>query len=170
MFRRGLFTAVALTALIGGYLSYQSFDLNAKERVAWLPSFSLPDLQGQSHAIDQWKGQVLIINFWATWCPPCLEEIPLLNELQAHYGDQGLQMIGIAVDDAEPVQNFMQHSQINYPVLIAGLSGTNLAMSLGNPAGVIPFSVIVDREGRIAATRAGTLDLTKIKTLLLPLL
>ncbi len=170
MSRLFLFGGLTLAAFFGGFLSYQFAGFGTSEADPELQNFSLPDLDGTSHAIDEWKGKVLVINFWATWCPPCLAEIPSFNELQDSHREQGLQFIGIAVDDAESVREFSGNFQINYPILIAGFSGLTLSASLGNPAGVVPFSIVVNRQGRIVQTHPGIFDPARIRKTVIPLL
>ena len=84
-----------------------------------LPEFSLPDTTGTIHSISEWQGKILVINFWATWCPPCLKEIPEFIQLQAEYADQNVQLIGIAIDEPELVDDYISFININYPILIA---------------------------------------------------
>jgi thiol-disulfide isomerase/thioredoxin len=161
---------VALLAVLGGFLTFQVVGFGKPGAYPELQRFSLPDTEGMSHSIDEWKGKVLVINFWATWCPPCLEEIPEFMKLQESYRAQGLQFIGIAVEDAEPVREFANRFQINYPILIAGMSGLGLATALGNLAGVVPFTVVVNREGQIVQTRPGIFDPAQIEETVVPLL
>jgi thiol-disulfide isomerase/thioredoxin len=170
MFRCGLFGAICLAAVFGGFLAYEAVGFGKSGSSPEFQHFSLPDLEGVSRDIDEWRGKVIVINFWATWCPPCLEEIPLFMEIQDTYAAQGLQFIGIAIEDPEPVREWTERIKINYPVLIAGMSGLGLAAAFGNRAGVVPYSVVVDREGQIVQTHPGLFPLSEIQEKVIPLL
>ncbi|HYY16480.1 MAG TPA: TlpA disulfide reductase family protein, partial [Gammaproteobacteria bacterium] len=104
----------------------------------------------------EWDGKVVIINFWATWCPPCRKEIPMLIGLQEHYGRIGVQLIGIALDEPSSVQAYSKAMGINYPVLI-GDSGT-IINSYGNNLGALPYTVIIGRDSKIALVKLGELS------------
>lgn len=121
------------------------------------PDFSLPDLEGKERHISEWDGQVVALNFWATWCPPCLKEIPEFIALQAKYADQGLQFIGIALQQAEDVTDFVQSHGMNYPVLVGEMAVIKLAKDYGNHIGALPYTVIIDRQGQIAYVKHGLL-------------
>jgi len=122
-----------------------------------LPQFSLVGLDGVREDVSQWQGKVRVINFWATWCPPCKREIPAMIELQESYGRQGLQIVGIAMDNSEAVQEYVKESAINYPILL-GDDAIEIAEKLGNDMGLLPYTVIVDQTGAIAYIRYGEVD------------
>ena len=122
------------------------------------PGFTLPDTSGSEHDIGEWDGKVLVINFWATWCPPCRKEMPAFIELQDEFADQGLQFIGVAIDDADKVKDFMDTYGVNYPMLLGDLAAIEIAKQYGNRFGALPYTVIVDREGKIVFTRRGELE------------
>jgi len=122
-----------------------------------LPEFSLVALDGVRENIKQWQGKVQIINFWATWCPPCKREIPVLIELQTEYAARGLQVIGIALDKREPVSEFADEAGINYPILL-GSSAVEISEQLGNDMGILPYTVIVDQVGNISYVKYGEAD------------
>jgi len=126
------------------------------------PEFSLPDLHGKMRNIKEWDNHYLVINFWATWCPPCREEIPEFITLQNEYQASNLQFIGVAIDNEDSVQQFALEMGMNYPNLIAGMPGVELAKQYGNSMGALPFSVIVNPEGRIVAQQIGLLERSKI--------
>ena len=171
MFKRWLIAGIALLSIAGGFASYQASGFGKSEaNFGQLPPFSLPDTEGMSRSSEEWKGKVLVVNFWATWCPPCLEEIPLFMEFQEAHRAHGLQFVGVALEDAQPVREFEADLGINYPILVAGLSGLSLSSALGNRAGVVPFSVVVDREGRIVFTQPGIFDRSQIQEKVIPLL
>lgn len=119
-----------------------------------MPQFSMLGLDSVREDINQWQGKVRVINFWATWCPPCKREIPDLIELQTSYGNQGLQIIGIALDNRAAVSEYVEESGINYPILL-GDEAVEVAEKLGNDMGILPYTVIVDQLGNIVYVRYG---------------
>lgn len=137
---------------------------------AGLMAAKLPDLEGRDQAFDQWRGKVLVINFWATWCVPCRKEIPEFIQAQAQYGPQGLQIVGVAIDQKEKVKPYAAEIGINYPVLIGDQDGIELARIAGNTLGALPFTVVLDRNGNAISNRLGTLDRDKLDLLIRPLL
>ena len=124
------------------------------------PEFALPDTEGQIHNIKEWDGKVLVVNFWATWCPPCRREMPAFIELQDEFGAQGLQFIGVAIDEADKVSEFMDTYGVNYPMLLGDLAAIDVAKKYGNRFGALPYTVIVDRQGKITFIRRGELTKT----------
>ncbi len=134
------------------------------------PTFEIADLEGQLRNVSEWDGQVLLINFWATWCPPCKKEMPAFIELQEQYAEQGFKVIGIALDDLQSVQDFADTLGVNYPLLIAEYDGIDLSRSYGNHVGALPFSAFVDRQGKIISTHMGELSKTQVEAIIKPLL
>ena len=134
------------------------------------PAFELIDTDGKLRNIDEWNGNVLLINFWATWCPPCKKEMPAFIELQEQYAAQGFQVIGVAIDDLESVSDFVDTLGVNYPALIAEYAGIELSREYGNHIGALPYSVFVGRDGKIALTRTGELSKKQTESIILPLL
>ena len=122
------------------------------------PDFILPHLDGAPRAAKEWDGKVLAVNFWATWCPPCKREIPSFNALQKELGAAGLQFVGIAIDEPKAVTDYTQEMVIDYPVLVSEDEGMRVAQQYGNAAGILPYTVIIDRQGRIAFARYGELS------------
>lgn len=130
----------------------------------------LPDLQNKTQALRQWQGKVLVVNFWAPWCPPCRKEIPDFIRLQERLGKQGLQFVGIALDEADKVSAFVDASGINYPILLAGSHAAALSYSSGNRLGGLPYSVLFDRQGNAVATLTGGVSQARLEALLKPLI
>jgi thiol-disulfide isomerase/thioredoxin len=138
------------------------------DRLHSLPEFSLPDLQGHETASSTWAGKVVVINFWATWCPPCLREIPLLAEAQERY--RNLQVVGIAIDNGEDVARFVGEHRLNYPVLLGGTNAVEMSRRLGNRLQGLPFTVIFDRQGNRIHSQIGELTPASLEKHLGPLL
>jgi len=108
---------------------------------------------------------VLVVNFWATWCAPCREEMPEFVRAQSEYGARGLQFVGIAVDQADKVEQFSKEFGLNYPSLIGGYGAVELSKTLGNRLAALPFTIVVDRQGRIAHTQLGPLKPDKLRAI-----
>ena len=119
------------------------------------PVFELPDLQGRMRSITEWDNRVVLVNFWATWCPPCKDEIPDLIRLQETYRDKGVQVIGIALQEAEEVHAFAKELGMNYPVLAGEVPVIEVARAYGNHIGALPYSVVFDAHGIIRFIRPG---------------
>ena len=134
------------------------------------PEFSLAGLDSKSYGPGAWAGKVLVLNFWATWCPPCREEIPDLMALQATYGERGLQIVGIAIDDPKAAHEYATRLKVNYPTLVGAWDGQRVAEDYGNRIGALPFTVIVDRHGRIAYTKPGQIARDEAEAIVISLL
>jgi len=128
--------------------------------------FSLLDLNGERRYLSEWKGKLIAINFWATWCAPCREEIPAFVELQEKYATQGLQFIGIALQQADEVRDFIEEYNVNYPSLVGGDEVIKVANQLGNNIGAIPYTVIINSKGKIAFTRRGPLSKLEVEAVI----
>lgn len=134
------------------------------------PDFALKDVDGKLQDIKQWDGKVIMINFWATWCPPCRKEIPAFIELQQAYKAKGLAIIGLAIDTRQNVIDFVDPMGINYPVLIGDEAGIDLAKKYGNRFGQLPYTVFIDQHGKIVATHSGALNYAEAEKIVKPLL
>lgn len=170
MKQTGLIIIAALIALGLGITARHLFPAVEKNVISTLPEFNLPDLSGRQHNISEWRGKVLVINFWATWCPPCRKEIPDFIALQEHYAAQGVQFIGIALEDMAPVVEYSSASNINYPILLGGDNGISLAHQLGNNVDAVPYTLVVDKQGRIIHRHPGEFSKEQIEEVIAPLL
>jgi thiol-disulfide isomerase/thioredoxin len=178
--RRSLIiSAVAIAGIIGGgiylYPPETTLPASARESSKSVSAEAVfqaefTDLTGKTQPLAQWQGKVLIVNFWATWCPPCLAEIPVFIQLQKEYGAQGVQFVGIAIDQKSKVQSYADEAGMNYPVLQGDLDGIDLARRTGNAQGGLPYTVIIDRSGNIVTTQLGKLSHEKLEGIIKPLL
>jgi thiol-disulfide isomerase/thioredoxin len=154
--------AAAAGFLVGPALLRLGSDVDSKALLA--ARFS--DLNGQPRSLADWSGRVLVCNFWATWCAPCREEIPLLMVTREKYGSKMLEVVGIAVDNAAKVRQFSASLHISYPILLAEADGLDFMRRLGNSNGGLPYTVIVDREGGLAHRKLGALSQQEIDQML----
>jgi len=128
----------------------------AAEQAFWASRFEGPD--GSLVEPARWRGQPLLVNFWATWCPPCVEELPLLNAFQREQAGRGWQVLGLAVDQPAAVRQFLQRLPLAFPVGMAGLAGAELSRTLGNAGGGLPYSLLWSRRGSVLERKLGQLS------------
>lgn len=144
----------------------------AQDAVPLLLNAPLTDLHGQRRTLAEWRGKVLVINLWATWCTPCKEEMPAFSRIQEQTAGNGVQFIGIAIDSADAVQAFSAQHPVVYPLLLGDSEVSALSKQLGNSLQALPFTLILDREGRPVANRLGRWPeedlLDRLKPLLAP--
>ena len=167
--RRSLLTGTAvllLAAASSTFLLTTKKESESRQAIDRLFATTLADVRGQPQAVAQWRGKILVVNFWATWCPPCREEMPYFSRLQSDYAAQGVQFVGIAVDSAEAVRHFAAREQISYPLLVGGQGIVELSAELGNHAAGLPFTLILDPNGEPIATRTGRLAEAELEDLL----
>jgi thiol-disulfide isomerase/thioredoxin len=131
----------------------------------WAMEFDMPD--GQVMKLSAFQGKPLVINFWATWCPPCIEEMPLLDAFYQQNSSNGWQVVGLAIDQPSRVRQFLTQHAVSYPVGLAGLTGTALGTQLGNDQGGLPFTVVLDAQSGLKARKLGKLSEDDLKNWLL---
>ena len=130
------------------------------------PDFTLPDLDGTPRSVSEWDGQLLFINFWATWCPPCLEEIPTFVRVQQEFQGKGVQFLGVAIDGADKVRGFAAEHSMNYPSLVAQMEGIELTQRFGNRIGALPYTVVVGRDGHVLVMHHGIFEEQQLRELI----
>lgn len=159
-----VFFALLFTG-IGAYFGWKQLAPVAPVNiaVASLMQQTLPDSAGNSRQFGEWKGKILLVNFWATWCPPCVAEMPELVDLQTEMKEKNLQIVGIGIDSPSNIREFAAKYKISYPLLMAGMEGTELSRQFGNQAGGLPFTVLIDASGQVRQTYLGRLDMSKVR-------
>lgn len=165
-----LMLAVAILAAASGYFAAKKFgpDPSGQQEATTAgpqallgqkrPDFSHLDSTGQPVSAADYDGSILLLNFWASWCAPCVEEMPMLSRLQEAYSASGLQVLGIALDDPERAAAFAEDMALAYPVLLGAADVVVTGRRYGNSSGMLPFSVLIDQEGLIRWTHLGLLE------------
>jgi thiol-disulfide isomerase/thioredoxin len=127
--------------------------LEQAEAHFWASRFE--GVHGETVELAPWRGKPLLVNFWATWCPPCVEELPLLNAFYQRQAANGWQVLGLAVDRVDPVRRFLEKLPLAFPVALAGMAGIELSRSLGNPTGGLPYSIVLGASGAVVQRKIG---------------
>jgi thiol-disulfide isomerase/thioredoxin len=156
MKRRGLLLGgVAAASLAGGaFWAAQRRDAGAEEAAAlWSSTFEQPG--GGTLSMAALRGRPLVVNFWATWCPPCVKEMPQLDRFHKQYSSRGWQVVGLAIDNAKAVEEFLRKTPVGFPIGLGGLHGTQLARALGNVHGALPFTAVFAANGRKMHAKMG---------------
>ena len=164
-----IFGAVGAAAAAAGVF-FGPLALQSNDGAAELLASVYPDASGIPVAMKGWEGRVVVVNFWATWCEPCREEIPMLVGLRKKYAGNGAEVVGISIDQAAKVQQFAKSFGVTYPLLIAEGGGLDTMRKLGNKAGALPFTVVLDRTGMVAYRKLGLLRLEELEPVLAGLL
>jgi thiol-disulfide isomerase/thioredoxin len=159
-------TVAAIALGAGVFVQLIRYTTETPDGVAALARTALPDLSGKPRTLDAWTGKIRVVNFWATWCAPCRKEIPELIAFQRENAANSVQVVGIAVDQVDKVQTYAKAMGINYPVLVAGTGGVDLARQAGNPTGALPFTIVLDRGGKVISTHLGALTGEELRKLL----
>ncbi|MGI9212932.1 MAG: TlpA family protein disulfide reductase [Methylococcaceae bacterium] len=168
-----LIIIIAVLSLLTGIIVRQSLLGVGSQRNSANPAFvtdhpPLRDLDGEMVSLKHWKGSKLLINFWASWCGPCREEMPLFSALQNNWRENSLQVIGIAIDDPLEVSSYLEETPVSYPILISSIESSEWMRSLGNQANVLPFTVLLDEQGKLLATFVGKLNKTTLEEWMRP--
>lgn len=137
-----------------------------EKAIAQLFATRLNDSDGRPQSISQWRGKTLVVNFWATWCPPCREEMPAFSRLQARYAVSGIQFVGIALDTPENVAAYRKQVPVSYPLLLAESEGMELTQQLGNSRLALPYTLVLGPDEKVSLVRLGKLPEQELDELL----
>ena len=164
-----ILAVAVLAAALGGWLQHESrlAHVPAGVTVAQVgqpaPALNLPDLHGKTHTLADYRGRRVLLNFWASWCGPCLEELPALDQAQAKFGENGTIVLGIAMDDPARVRTFLAEHPVRYPILLGSLASPSTSLIFGDTGEILPYSVLIDADGRVIATQRGPLSPAVLK-------
>ena len=166
--KRGYWPVLAVAVLFtaaGAWFGARQFRSSpaAAGAIEQFYSRTMPDASGKATAMTQWKGRPLVLNFWATWCAPCVEEMPELTALQRDLQPKNMQILGIGIDNPASISAFADKYKIAYPLYVAGMEGSELSRQLGNQAGGLPFTVLVDASGKVKKTYLGRLKMEELR-------
>ncbi|VAW76956.1 hypothetical protein MNBD_GAMMA12-1100 [hydrothermal vent metagenome] len=148
-------SVISVEAKPDQYFSYR--EINKGENPL-RPIFSMPDRYNKIRNITEWDGKVILLNFWATWCPPCRKEMPAFIQLQKKYASQGFQVIGVALDKMSKVNIFADKIGVNYPLLVGALNAAEISRAYGNAGGQLPYTVFINRQGKLVAAKLGEIS------------
>jgi len=164
-----IFYIAALMAALGLGLGIYAGSLRANpatpqdKTVEALLAKTLPDSAAKPQALSQWQHHFLVVNFWATWCSPCVQEMPELSALQKEFQGKPVQIIGLGIDSPSNIANFAKKYSISYPLYVAGMDGSELSRKMGNQAGGLPFTVLINGNGKIVKTYLGRLKMDELR-------
>lgn len=154
-----IMSGLGAAAVAGGLAAWRLLKPSPGEVAPAWREAGWQDAQGRIIDLSAWKNRVVLLNFWATWCPPCVEEMPELSELHQRYETRGFGVFGIGIDSAAKIAEFQTKTPVSYPLAVGGLGATELGRAFGNQGGMLPFSVLLDRQGRIAQRVLGRIKL-----------
>ncbi|MBU3601661.1 TlpA disulfide reductase family protein [Polynucleobacter sp. AM-25C3] len=152
---------ISLLALLAGVVTSQwiyktGLASDPAIKAFFANSWQTPD--GKSVDTDKWRGKVLVVNFWASWCPPCVEEMPTLDKLQQEFKAQNVLFVGIGIDSPSNIREFLAKTPVSYPIVIGGMEGSNLSKQMGNSQGALPYTIIINSQGKATSSKLGKIS------------
>ena len=162
-----IIVAISLLALLGGVLTSQwiyktGLARDPAVKAFFANSWQTPD--GKTVNTQDWQVKVLVVNFWASWCPPCVEEMPALDKLQQEFLQQKVLFVGIGIDSPSNIREFLSKTPVSYPIVIGGLEGSNLSKQLGNSQGALPYTIIINAKGKASYSKLGKISEDDIRS------
>ena len=175
---RFLISFIAIAMLFSLWLIFKPSSYRASENEKTIEpehsykrhDFILPDLDGQQQSFSQWYGKVVLLNFWATWCPPCRREMPDFIDVYNQYKNRDFIVIGVGVDDEQHIRQFVRQLEVNYPILVGGKAAMQVSYQYGNRHGALPYSIIIDKQGIIRYRAGGLISRQQLLQQITPLL
>jgi thiol-disulfide isomerase/thioredoxin len=157
---------ISLLALLAGVFSSQWISQTGLASDPSIKAFfanpwQTPD--GKPSNSENWRGKVLVVNFWASWCPPCVEEMPALDKMAQEYASKNVLIVGIGIDSPSNIREFLQKTPVSYPIVIGGLEGSNLSKQMGNTQGALPYTVVINAKGKSIYTKLGKINEEELK-------
>ena len=157
----GIITGMSLVGLAAGLITaswiYRDGTASEESVAALLAnSWTKPDNTVVNTA--EWQNRVLVVNFWASWCPPCVEEMPALSDLQDEFASKNVLFVGIGIDTPSNIRQFLETTLVSYPIVMGGLQGSKIGKALGNTQGALPYTVVINAKGKVANTKLGKIN------------
>ena len=157
---------ISLLALLAGVFSSQWISQTGLASDPSIKAFfanpwQTPD--GKPANSENWRGKVLVLNFWASWCPPCVEEMPALDRIAQEYASKNVLIVGIGIDSPSNIREFLQKTPVSYPIVLGGLEGSNLSKQMGNTQGALPYTVVINPKGKSIYTKLGKISEEELK-------
>lgn len=161
-----MISGISLLALLAGIFSSQwisktGLASDPSIKAFFANSWQTPD--GKTANSENWREKVLVVNFWASWCPPCVEEMPTLDKIAQEYSAKNVLIVGIGIDSPSNIREFLQKTPVSYPVVIGGLEGSNLSKQMGNTQGALPYTVVINPKGKSIYTKLGKITEDELK-------
>jgi thiol-disulfide isomerase/thioredoxin len=161
-----MISGISVLALLAGvfssqFISQTGLASDPSIKAFFANSWQTPD--GKSANSENWRQKVLIVNFWASWCPPCVEEMPTLDKIAQEYAPKNVLIVGIGIDSPSNIREFLLKTPVSYPIVIGGLEGSNLAKQMGNAQGALPYTVIINSKGKAIFTKLGKISEEEIR-------
>ena len=152
---------ISLAALIAGVLTSQwiykaGLASDPAIKAFFANPWQTPD--GKLANTERWQGKILVVNFWASWCPPCVEEMPTLDKLQLEFKHQNVLFVGIGIDSPSNIRQFLENTPVSYPIVIGGLEGSNLSKQMGNSQGALPYTIVINAQGKASSSKLGKIS------------
>ncbi len=157
---------ISLLALLAGVFSSQWISQTGLASDPSIKAFFANPWQnpdGKPANSENWRGKVLVVNFWASWCPPCVEEMPALDKIAQEYASKNVLIVGIGIDSPSNMREFLQKTPVSYPIMIGGLEGSNLSKQMGNTQGALPYTVVINSKGKSIYTKLGKISEEELK-------
>ena len=164
-----IITLISLLALLAGvfsshWISKTELASEPAIKAFFANSWKTPD--GKVVNSADWQGKVLVVNFWASWCPPCVEEMPTLDLLQKAFLQENVLFVGIGIDSPSNIRQFIETTIISYPIVLGGLGGNEINKMLGNPSGALPFTVVINSKGEIKSRKLGKISEDELRKMI----